>query len=337
MYIGRYVKIVCMGLALLMLLTVTGCAVARKQEQDRPPELGLVRVEKPKMPKALRAKEGQEPRLNVYIKEEGKIRNMAFEDYVAGVVGGEIKNHWPMETIKAQAIIARTFVLRFIEEKGGSKYEGAHVSTDIEEAQAWNEEAVNDRIREAVKATRGDCIVYKGGLAFTWFHSNAGGKTANAVEGLNFKDGNPPYIRSVKSPCGQDYEEIPVDDRKWTARFSKAEILAALTNIGSPIKDFSKVTIGRRGDSGRAMTIRFDNTEANAPDLRIALGSMKMKSTLLDGVGFDGKWVSFQGRGYGHGVGLSQWGAHRMAKQGKEAKDIIRHYYKGIRIVNMWK
>jgi stage II sporulation protein D len=322
---------------MLQLHLLSGCAAVRRQEREVRPDVGRVRFEKPRMPKALGAKEGEEPRLSVYIKEEGKVKDMAFEEYVAGVVGGEIKNNWPQETIKAQAIIARTFVLRFIEEKGGSKYKGAHVSTDIEEAQAWNMEAVNDNIRRAVKATRGDVIVYEGGLAYTWFHSNAGGKTANAVEGLNFKEGNPPYIRSVKSPDGYDYTEIPADDRKWTAKFSKSEVLAALNKIGSPIKNFSNVTVGKRGDSGRAMTIRFDQTDANAPDLRIALDSMKMKSTLLDNVGFDGKWVSFEGRGYGHGVGMAQWGAHRMAKQGKKAKDIISHYYKGVQITNMWK
>ena len=67
------------------------------------------------------------------------------------MVAGEIKNDWPLEAIKAQAIIARTFVLQFISEKGRSKYENAHVSTDIEEAQAWNAGAVNDRIKRRWK------------------------------------------------------------------------------------------------------------------------------------------------------------------------------------------
>ena len=327
-----------LGIAILIqILVLSGCAAVKRQERDAAPDIGRMRFEKPQMPKALGAKEGQEPRLSVYIKEEGKIKDMAFEEYIAGVVGGEIKNYWPQESIKAQAIIARTFVLKFIEEKGGSKYKGAHISTDIEEAQAWNMEAVNDNIRKAVKATRGDVIVYEGGLAYTWFHSNAGGKTANAVEGLNFKEGNPPYIRTVKSPDGYDNIEIPADQRKWIVKFSKSEVLAALNKIGSPVKNFSNVTIGKRGDSGRAMTIRFDQTDANAPDLRIALDSMKMKSTLLDNVRFDGKWVSFEGRGYGHGVGMSQWGAHNMAKQGKKAKEIIRHYYNNIQVANMWK
>ena len=135
---------------------------------------------------------------------------MKFEEYIKSVVGGEIKNDWPPEAIEAQAIIARTFVLNFIHEKGHSKYGDAHVSTDIEEAQAWNPEAVNERITKAVENTRGQVMVYEGRFAQGWFHSNAAGKTATAKEGLNYKKGNPPYIKVVKSP--DDSSEIPKEE-----------------------------------------------------------------------------------------------------------------------------
>ena len=270
----------------------------------------------------------------MYIKDEDRVQDMAFEEYVAGVVGGEIKNDWPMEALKAQAIIARTFVLKFVEEKGKSKYGNAHISTDIEEAQAWNAEAVNDRIKQAVNETRGQVMIYDGKYVNAWFHSNAGGKTATAVEGLNFKDGNPPYIRTVNSP--DDSSMIPADERSWTAVFSKAQVLDAARKAGKSLENFTNISIGKRGPSGRALDIKLDSVSVPAPELRIALGSTEMKSTLLDEVSLDGDRVIFKGRGYGHGVGMSQWGAYNMAKQGKKANDIIRHYFKDVEIVKMW-
>jgi stage II sporulation protein D len=316
----------------VFVLIVSGCAGVRRTEPPAPtPEQP---AKKPAIPQALGSPNGQEPRLKVYIKEEGRVQEMPFEEYVAGVVGGEIKNDWPMEAIKAQAIIARTFVLKFIKDKGQSKYGNAHISTDIEEAQAWNKEAVNDRIRRAVNETRGQVMVYDGDYVNAWFHSNAGGKTATAVEGLAYKEGNPPYIQAVVSP--DDSSLIPPDERNWVAEFSKQEVIRAVQQMGKQIEDFSSIRIGKRGPSGRAMEIMLDSMPVSAPDLRIALGSTKMKSTLLDEVRLEGDRVIFRGRGYGHGVGMSQWGAYNMAKQGKKAEDIIKHYFKGVQIVKLW-
>lgn len=324
------------------IILLTSCAMEREQEPKSQPEqnknqisqIAKKEAEKPELPKNLGAKPGQEPRLKVYIQEEGQVREMAFEEYVAGVVAGEIKNDWPEEAIKAQAIIARTFVLQFISEKGKSRYEGAHVSTDIEEAQAWGEEEINDRIKKAVNDTRGQVITYKGEFARTWFHSNAAGMTATAKEGLNYKDANPPYIKPVKSP--DTSPEVPADEREWSATFSKDEVIAALNKIGVSLENFNNISIGDKGPSGRALNIMFDDTAVPAPELRIALDSTKMKSTLLEAISMNGSQVVFKGRGYGHGVGMSQWGAYFMAKEGKKAEDIINYYFQGVDIVKMW-
>jgi stage II sporulation protein D len=318
--------------AAMFILFTSGCAGAKRTQ---PPTPGPAQYQKkPAIPQVLGATDGQEPRLRVYIKDEDRVQEMPFEEYVAGVVGGEIKNDWPMEAIKAQAIIARTFVLKFIQDKGKSKYGNAHISTDIEEAQAWNMDAVNDRIKRAVNETRGQVMVYNGDYVHAWFHSNAGGKTATAVEGLAFKEGDPPYIGTVNSP--DDSSLIPPDERNWTAEFSKEEIIRAVQQMGKQIRDFSSISIGERGPSGRAKNIVLGSTAVSAPELRIALGSTRMKSTLLDDVRIDGDRVIFKGRGYGHGVGMSQWGAYNMAKQGKKARDIIQHYFNGVQIVKMW-
>jgi stage II sporulation protein D len=121
-------------------LLIASCAAERRPEQkpgemqqqgirqspDKTRDEKQKGAEKPQLPEPIRTQDNKEPSLKVYIVQENKAREMPFEEYVAGVVAGEIKNDWPEESIKAQAIIARTFVLQFIEEKGQSKYENAH-------------------------------------------------------------------------------------------------------------------------------------------------------------------------------------------------------------------
>jgi len=310
-------------------------AKPQRPEETQEPDDKDAEVKKPDLPEALNAEEGKEPRLKVYITEEKQVREMPFEEYVAGVVAGEIKNDWPIEAIKAQAIIARTFVLQFISEKGQSKYENAHISTDIEEAQAWNAGAVNDRIKKAVKETRGQVIVYRGEFARAWFHSNAGGKTATPKEGLNYKDEAPPYIQVVDSP--DTNEAVEADARNWSASFSKAQIIKAMKDAGKPIEDFDNISISKKGPSGRALTIQVGEAEVSAAELRLALGTTEMRSTLIDKIALEGDKVVMSGRGYGHGVGMSQWGAFNMANNKKTAEEIIKHYFKDVEIVKMWE
>lgn len=315
---------------ILIAIVLIAASCARLRPSPAPPR---GQQYKPAIPAKISRGAGIEPVLKVYDKSSGVVRQMKFEDYVAAVVAGEMKNDWPIEALAAQAIIARSFVLNFIAEKGGSKYKGADVSTDIEEAQAWNPSAVNDRVKEAVRRTRGQVIIYNNHFAETWFHAHSGGITATAKEGLDYKGANPPYIQVVKSP---DSDKAPADNKAWTAVFSKDEVLKALHSMGLDISDFTSVSIGSRGPSGRATTIKFDGTVASAPELRLALGNTEMKSTLLTSLVYKNGQLIVKGKGYGHGVGMSQWGAYGMAENGKTASDIINYYYKGINIVKMW-
>lgn len=309
----------------VLLALLIGCTPAVKRPEQP-------QIKKPPIPEKISVGENEEPVLKVYIKQTGKIEEMALEDYVAGTVAGEIKNDWPTEALKAQAILARTYVLDFVNTKK-SKYEGADISTDFEEAQAWNEANVNDRIKKAVNDTRGQVVVYNGNYIKAWFFSHAGGMTATAKEGLNYKGQNPPYIQVVKSP---DSSKAKPEDREWTAEFSKNEVLSALDKMGAGVKDFSSVKVAERGPSGRTTILSFDGVPVNAPDLRIALGSERMKSTLLESLRFDGNTLTMKGKGFGHGVGMSQWGAYGLSEQGKTAEDIIKYYFKGVNIVKLW-
>lgn len=325
---NKFRKILAVFLAISIAFSITSCkGPAKKPEPVRKPKMDL-----PQVPSKISKGENKEPVLKVYVVQKGRIEEMPLEKYVEGTVAGEIKNDWPIEAIKAQAILARTYVLNFVKTKK-SKYKGADISTDFEEAQAWNPANVNERIKKAVEETRGVVAVYNGDFINAWFHSHSAGRTALAKEGLNYKKGEPPYIVSVQS---KESDKAPHNVKSWSASFTKGEVLSALKKMGVNIGDFKEVKIGKRGPSGRVVTLLFDKTPVNAPDFRMAIGSERLKSTVIDEVRYDGSRVFFKGRGFGHGVGMSQWGAYQMAEEGKKAKDILNYYFKGINIVKIW-
>jgi stage II sporulation protein D len=331
---GRQIKVkkarLFKSIVLLMLLVLMiSCAVDRGPQQRPSPDEARLEI-----PESISRGEGKEPVLKVYIKETGEIKELPFEEYLEGVVAGEMKNDWPEEALAAQAILARTFVMEFVTEKGGSKYEGAHVSTDIEEAQAWNRDEVNDRIKKAVQRTRGEVAVYDNNYIKAWFHAHAGGRTASAREGLAFEEEEPPYIKVTKSP---DSDKAPSEDSNWTATFPRQKMEQALSEMGKEKKGYGRVEVGEKGPSGRAVTLNFDGTEVSAPEFRIAIGSTEMKSTLIDSIEIKGGELTIKGRGYGHGVGMSQWGAFALAEDGKKAEDIVRYYFEGIEIAKAWE
>ena len=323
-------------LIIILSISLIACKTEEKTETpDKTQEQNKQDTAKhPAIPEAISQGEGVEPKLVVHIAEEGRNQEMAFEEYLQGVLAGEMKNDWPEEALKAQAILARTFVMEFVSSGKESKYEGAHISTDIEEAQAWNSEGINDAIKKAVNDTRGQVVLHNNEYIKAWFHAHAGGQTANAVEGLGFDEENPAYIEPVSSP---DSEEAPEDDSNWTAEFTKAEIIQAVKSSGQEISDFDSIEISEKGDSGRAYKLKIGDVEVLAPPFRIALDSTKLKSTQITDITIEGDIVKISGVGYGHGVGMRQWGAYQMAEEGKTAEDIILHYFKDVEIVQLWQ
>ncbi len=280
------------------------------------------------------AVQGTEPQITVYMHETGEKKTMKMEEYIAGVVAGEMKPDWPVQALAAQAIVARTFTLEEIENRGGVPERGTQASTDIKEFQAYNAKEVNDNVKKAVEMTRGMVAVYQGKPIRTWFHASAGGITATAKEGLNFREAEPPYIQSVQSPD----DLAPAEVKNWTASFGKMEVIATLSKMGQKVATIDSVEIGEKGPSGRATTLVFNkDVKVSAADFRVQIGSTELKSMLLDKVSVAGDKVMFSGKGYGHGVGMSQWGAHKMAKEGKTPEDIVKHYFKGITVEKRWQ
>ena len=285
------------------------------------------------VPERLEKNESGVPMLKVYDVKNEKLETLSVEDYLPAVLAGEMAGDWPLEALKAQAILARTFVLQFVSQKE-SMYDGADISTDIKEAQAYDAEGVNARIREAVKETRGLVLNAGGELPYAWFHAHSGGLTARAKEGLDYEKAEPGYTQCVK---GMENDEAPAEAASWQADFSADEVLAAARDAGAKMDKLESVSIGERGESGRAKTLLISGQEVSAPAFRIAIGSTKMRSCLIETLRVEDGRVRMSGRGYGHGVGMSQWGAYAMAKEGKNAEEIVTHYFNGVRIDRAWK
>ena len=282
------------------------------------------------------------PLLKVHVASEEETEAMDIETYVQGVLAGEMKNDWPMEALKAQAILARTFVLKFVDEKE-SRYEGADISTDIEEAQAYDLSAVNARIKQAVADTRGLVLSSDGELPYAWFHAHSGGMTELARPGLGWEKDEPAYTRSVQSAEPQtvsdpaDAQSLK-DAQSWSASFPYAEFEAACAASGVEVNITAdtRLSITERGESGRASVIDVNNHPVDAAELRIALGSTKMRSTMLTSLRNEDGNILMEGKGYGHGVGMSQWGAYGMASSGATAEDIVTHYFENVTVEKLW-
>lgn len=310
-----------MAMIVMVAIVVTACS---KQPQKSPD---------PETPPQKQAVQGTEPTITVYMHETGEKKSMKMEDYIAGVVAGEMKSDWPVAALAAQAIIARTFTLQAIDEKGGVPARGTQASTDIKEFQAYNAKDVNENVKKAVEMTRGMVITYQGKPAQTWFHASAGGITATAKEGLDYKKAEPPYIQSVQSPD----DLAPDDVKNWTASFTKQQVMDVLAKQGKNVNRIDSIEIGEKGPSGRAtMLVINKNISVSGPEMRIGLGSTELKSMLLDKVAVEGDKVVFTGKGYGHGVGMSQWGANKLATMGKKPEEIIGQYFKGVTLEKRW-
>lgn len=330
-------------LLLSCLLTIgllSSCASPNAQAELLPstsPNLGTpassAPAQKPQMPAKLKKtdKNGV-PILKVYVVKDKAVKEMDLETYLQGVVAGEMKNDWPEEALRAQAILARTFVLKFTTEKE-SKYKGADVSTDIEEAQAYSADEINDRVKQAVESTRGMVLASNGEFPYTWFHAHSGGQTALAKEGLAYDKEEPSYTESVP---GQESNDAPPDAKAWNASFTEAEFLAACKKAGGSPTSAKDITIAKKGESGRALTISVGGQEVSAPELRIALDSMKMRSTLLTSIKYQDGKIVMSGKGYGHGVGMPQWGAYGLAQGGMKGEQIVMQYFKNVQVVPMW-
>lgn len=242
------------------------------------------------------------------------INELPFEKYIEGVVAAETGADWAVEALKAQAVVSRTYAFYHKTLNAGNDF---HLTSSTLH-QVYKGGNSNSSISKAVRETAGEILTYQGKPIEAFYHSTCQGKTElpEEVWGKNF-----PYLKSV--PCVE--KTSPYEN--WQRRFSIAEIEKALGITG--IKDIS---IASMTASNRVKTLKVaamnSEIEVKATDLRKLLGFKELPSTQFS-VTIEEGYVIFEGGGYGHGVGLSQWGALELANEGKNYKEILEYYYPG--------
>ncbi len=321
--------------ALVVILVVSGSFTvprdyARKPIPDVPMPLRLARpMVSP--PAALAKRFASEPMISVYHDDTGATTYLPMETYLIGVLGGEMDPRAPLEAFAAQAIVARTTAIKAIVEKGTPwQLHRTDVCTSPSHLQAYRPIAATPDMKRAVAATRGQILMYGDQIASAVFASCCGGRTADVQESYPSEPPTP-YLKSVACPCG---EFAPDVEYHWRARLPLWAVGSFLDKATSAVSD---LRITARGPSGRITQMTAGGRTFSGANLRSMFGSDLVRSTLVDTFSVSGSYAYATGRGWGHGVGLCQWGAFTLAKKGMKAADIVAYYYQGTDLVQLWK
>lgn len=279
------------------------------------------------------------PTITVYNAKSGKNQKMDIEEYLYGVLAGEMPSDFDIEALKAQAIAARTFVM-YKENKGESKkHPNAVVCTDYSDCQEyksyddlkklkgdkWMEESY-PKVQKAVDETKGQIITYEEEPILTLYFSTSSGKTENSEEVFSSKY---PYLQSVDSPYDKLYSPKYIS----TLRITNKDFVKYVKNSYRDIKIDenklnSQIKITKRSKGGSVETIKVGNKEISGRDIR---SIFKLNSSNFE-INFGKEYLDFSVKGYGHGVGMSQWGAEGMAREGYKYYEILEHYYTDTKI-----
>jgi stage II sporulation protein D len=243
---------------------------------------------------------------------------------------------WPVNALAAQAIIARTFTMENIKAGRIKEIHGTDASTSVEEFQAYDPSRINDNVRKAVSMTRGEVVLYKGQYIKGWFSACDGGVEASAKEGLSYVKTPTPYVNAgVKDNC---LSITPPENKSWIAEIPLYRVREAVRTIaGKDPGNIRSVAITRKGPSGRVEKMRLGDVEVGGPALRLALGSAEVRSMFIEGATVQGDKLVLKGKGFGHGVGMCQWGANLLARNNTSPEDIVKFYFKDIEIKKIWK
>lgn len=284
--------------------------------------------------------------VSLYLVGERRVVRLELEDYLVGVVAAEMPARFHIEALKAQAVAARTFTVKRLRRFGGagSRYTAAaDISDDPAEGQAWmsigqmkkkwgvlSYQGQLTRIQSAVSETAGVLAAYQGQLIEAIYHSTCGGRTEAAVDvwGRPF-----PYL--IEVDCGYDshaphYREtvrIPVERAAaaFGIRLSKSQVQAAL---GSGQQLFRVVSAT---GTGRARQVFFAGAVLDGERFRKALNLLSPRFRYA----MNKSELVITTIGYGHGVGLCQYGADGLAKSGKGFTEILQYYYPGTALVKI--
>lgn len=279
--------------------------------------------------------------INVFIVDQNKEVKMNLEDYIVGVVAAEMPAEFEVEALKAQAVAARTYALSKEISSGGKGcdlHPGSDICTDSKHCQAWISDDVmksrwgnkynvyHDKIVKAVNDTKGLVIVYDDVLIEPAYHAISGGETEDAK---NVWKENLPYLTSVPSPGEETAQKF-----KTTVTVLSDEFVNRIKSRAPNAKINTKNLLGyikniKRTQAGHVLSLSIGGVDFTGNDIQ---DLFQLNSTNFS-FSMKGNNVVINVIGYGHGVGMSQYGANAMAKDGKIFEDILKHYYTGVKIM----
>ncbi len=265
------------------------------------------------------------------------VRTMTATEYLPGVVRGEMPAAFEEEALKAQAVAERTYLYYRLSAGSKDTHPDADVCTNpgcctawLSEAEAkekWGEKftSYEAKVQQAVTETDGQVVLYDGAPIMAVFHSSSAGATAASGD---VWAAELPYLVSVKSPESSDsvpnyYSVNTFTAEEFRTVFQKAHPDAQLSGSGD-----SWIGAVARTDSGRVATVVIGGVTVTGKELR-SLYSLRSSAFTVEAGGGS---VTFRVTGYGHGVGMSQYGANELAKEGKTWQEILQWYYTGVTI-----
>jgi stage II sporulation protein D len=253
------------------------------------------------------------------------INILKMNEYLYGVVPSEIPSLWPAEALKAQAVAARSYTYHHLMSRKKSQYD-LDATTSFQVYRGISAETQNTNA--AVEETSGYIMVYNNKPIIAFFHSTCGGRTMDDKYVWSGED--MPYLQSVK--CGYCGDS---PNYQWDEKISLYEIRHNMNNKYKGTGQITGISLKRQGPRVETVSIQHKNgvLTLSGNEFRLLFPENKIKSMYFTSAKTaDG--IIIHGNGWGHGVGMCQWGAKGMAESGADYKSILAHYYKGISIVN---
>jgi len=267
--------------------------------------------------------------IDIVKKENGKlfvVNHVDLEEYLCGVLRHEVSHRWPMEILKAQAVAARTYALY---QKLTSKNKYYEMTSNIYSQVYGGKTSETLRTRRAVNLTMGQVLTYEGKVFPSYYHATCGGRTSDSKSIWNI---DAPFLGGRSCSFCKDSPHF-----KWKKELRKDFMQQKLQEAGHAI-DLSSIEIIKRDEAGRILEliVRGKDRDVNLSGnkFRLIIGPNLIRSSNFETQDKDWFFV-FTGKGWGHGIGMCQWGAYYMSKKNWKAEEILEYYYPGADITRL--
>jgi stage II sporulation protein D len=256
------------------------------------------------------------------------INEIGLEDYLAGILPEEVNPGWPIESLKAQAVVSRTYALKNLRKH---EKDGFDLCTETHCQVYGGVESEKKTTTEAVEQTRSEVLTFKGDLVQALFHACCGGYTEDPVNVWIWSAATPSYLKGRRDKFCKDSPHA-----FWKNRIEGEFISQRLNKAGFDVGKIESIRISGRDRSGRAELLKIKHSYGTlsimASKFRLAVDPWLIKSTLFDKIVRYGSTFEFRGSGWGHGVGMCQWGAKVMSDKKYTYKEILKFYYPGTEV-----